>query len=81
VYIFWFGCTITALAAAFTLFVVLQKLMVKNYEAGWTSVIASIWLIGGILIFCIGVIGIYLSKIFTEVKARPKSIVREIYRG
>ena len=46
---------------------------------GWTSVIASIWLLGGLIIFFIGVIGIYLSKIFTEVKQRPNTIVKDIY--
>lgn len=81
VYVFWLGCCITSVAAAFTTFVVLQKVLVKDYAAGWSSVIASVWLLGGIMIFCIGVIGIYLSKIFAEVKGRPKAIVREIHRG
>lgn len=80
VYVFWLGCAMTSFALAFTIYVVLQKLMVKEYAAGWSSVIASVWLLGGILIFCLGVIGIYLSKIFAEVKARPKSLVRFVYR-
>lgn len=81
VYVFWLGCSITLLAGAFTAHVVLQKLLVKNYEAGWTSLIASVWLLGGLIIFCVGVIGIYLSKIFAEVKARPKAIVRSVTRS
>jgi putative glycosyltransferase len=48
---------------------------------GWTSVIASIYLIGSLVIFSIGLVGIYLSRIFTEVKQRPHSIVKDIYRG
>lgn len=79
--VFWLGCLITLLAGGFTAYVVLQKILVKDYEAGWTSVIASIWLLGGVIIFCVGVIGIYLSKIFTEVKARPKAIVRSVVRA
>ena len=47
---------------------------------GWASVIVSIWLLGGITIFCLGVIGIYLSKIFIEVKQRPYTIIRDIYK-
>ena len=39
----------------------------------------SIWLLGGLTIFCLGVIGIYLSKIFIEVKQRPYTIVKDIY--
>ena len=40
---------------------------------------ASIWLLGGMIISFIGVIGIYLSKIFSETKQRPYTIVRQIY--
>ena len=40
---------------------------------------ASIWLLGGVIISFIGVIGIYLSKIFMETKHRPYTIVRQIY--
>jgi putative glycosyltransferase len=46
---------------------------------GWTSVMVSIWLLGGMIISFVGVIGIYLSKIFTETKQRPSTIVREIH--
>ena len=38
---------------------------------GWASIMVSIWFLGGLIIFCIGVIGIYLAKVFTEVKQRP----------
>ena len=40
---------------------------------------ASIWLLGGWIILFIGVIGIYLSKVFSEIKRRPYTIVRQIY--
>jgi putative glycosyltransferase len=48
---------------------------------GWASLIVSIWLLGGITIFCLGVIAISLSKIFIEVKQRPYTISREIYEA
>ena len=41
---------------------------------------ASIWVLGGLIISFIGVVGIYLSKIFIETKQRPYTIVRNIYR-
>jgi putative glycosyltransferase len=47
---------------------------------GWTSVIASIWLLGGLIISFLGVIGIYLAKVFSEAKRRPYSIVRKVWR-
>ncbi len=48
---------------------------------GFSSIIVSIWFLGGLIIFFLGVIGLYLSKIFVEVKDRPRFIVRKIYRG
>lgn len=44
---------------------------------GWTAIIASIWLIGGIQLFCIGVVGEYIGKIYSEVKGRPRYIIEE----
>ena len=48
---------------------------------GWTSVIASIWFFGGLIILFLGIIAIYISKIFIETKNRPFSIIKKIYRG
>jgi glycosyltransferase involved in cell wall biosynthesis len=45
--------------------------------AGWTSILASIWLVGGIVISCLGVVGIYIGRVFTEIKRRPHHIVAE----
>ena len=46
---------------------------------GWTSLIISIWLLSGLMILFIGIIRVYLSKIFMETKHRPTSIIRKIY--
>ena len=40
--------------------------------SGWTAIICSIWLLGGIQLFCLGVVGEYIGKIYSEVKARPR---------
>ena len=40
---------------------------------------ASIWLLGGLVISFIGVVGIYLSKVFSETKRRPYTIIRRVY--
>jgi putative glycosyltransferase len=39
----------------------------------------SIWLLGGLIISFVGVVGIYLSKVFSETKQRPHTIIRQIY--
>jgi putative glycosyltransferase len=81
VWIFSIGVTISFLAACYVSYLVLSWIFLTKYILGWTSVIASIWLVGGMIICFIGVIGIYLSKMFNEIKQRPYTIVREIYRN
>lgn len=46
-------------------------------EHGWTSIMLSIWLIGGIQIFAIGIIGEYVGKTYFETKSRPRYIVED----
>jgi glycosyltransferase involved in cell wall biosynthesis len=45
--------------------------------AGYTSILASIWAVGGIIISCLGMVGIYIGRVFTEIKRRPHYIVAE----
>lgn len=45
--------------------------------AGWTTVVCSIWMIGGIQLLCLGVIGEYIGKIYGEVKRRPRFIIEQ----
>jgi putative glycosyltransferase len=73
-----FGMIVSFVSFSFGIFVVLEKLL-HNSAAGWTSMIVSIWLMGGIIVFCLGVIGIYVSKIFIETKNRPYAIVRRLH--
>ena len=47
--------------------------------SGWTSLIISVWLIGSMIMSFIGVVGIYLAKVLSEVKQRPYTIVREVH--
>lgn len=45
---------------------------------GWTAIVCSIWLLGGIQLLCLGVVGEYIGKIFSEVKRRPRYIIEEL---
>lgn len=51
--------------------------LIGNTVAGWTSLLASIWMIGGIQLLCLGVIGEYIGKIYAETKHRPKFIIAQ----
>lgn len=77
--IFYIGVCIFLVAGVCTAYLVAQWLFVAKPPGGWTSVMASIWLLGGLIISFIGVVGIYLSKIFSETKRRPYTIIRQIY--
>ena len=81
-YIIFFIGLAWSLLSAISLSVILIKKWLYDVDIeGWTSIMASLWLIGGIIIFLLGVIGIYLSKIFLEIKNRPISIIKTIYEG
>lgn len=56
------------------IYAIIQK-MLGYTNAGWTSLIISIWLLGGLQLMGIGIIGEYIGTIFTEVKNRPKYTV------
>ncbi|MBP8168085.1 MAG: glycosyltransferase [Azonexus sp.] len=81
VWIFNIGAFIAMAATFFVGYLVLSWFFVAKPPSGWTSVLASIWLVGGMVICFIGVVGIYLSKMFIEIKQRPYTIVREIYKS
>lgn len=57
--------------------VVLRALLFGDPVAGWPSMISIILLIGGLQLFCIGIVGEYLAKTYTEVKHRPIYIIKE----
>lgn len=77
--IFYIGVTISMVAIVYIAYLAILWLTIAKPLSGWTSVMASIWLIGGMVISFIGVVGIYLSKIFSETKRRPYTIIRQIY--
>lgn len=79
VLIFYLGIAISLLAGLAGLDLIIRRLVFGTLLEGWPSLIISVWFLGGLMIFCIGIIGIYLSKIFMEVKQRPYTIIKEIY--
>ncbi len=76
--IFYLGSVISLFGFIFVGYVVVRAWLF-GFAEGWASVIASIWLIGGLIIFCLGIIGMYLARIYIETKPRPYAIIRKIY--
>ncbi len=73
----WSGIFFTFVAAVALLVVFIRALLYGNPVAGWPSTICIILFVGGIQLFCLGVMGQYLSKIYKETKRRPLYIVGE----
>lgn len=74
------GLSITFISLIYILYLVYRKIIYNIGIDGWTSVMISISFFGGLIIFFLGIIGIYLAEIFTETKNRPLTIVRKIHK-
>lgn len=71
------GFIIAAAAFLMAIYQVIAHFFDLAIVEGWTSTIFSIWFIGGMLLFVLGVIGLYIGKIFEQVKERPMFIVMD----
>lgn len=79
-FIFFIGLAWSMISAIGLCVILIKKWMYGVDIEGWASIMASLWLIGGIIFFLLGVIGIYLSKIFLEIKDRPLTMIKTIYK-
>lgn len=74
--------TVVGLLVCGVSFIMLIKAFVDyfsgNVEPGWTSIIISIWVLGGLQLFAIGIIGEYIGKTYMETKERPKFIIESV---
>lgn len=66
-------CSISLLVILWTLY----EYFFGSVVRGWTSMLASLWFIGGLILLSIGVVGEYVGKIYLETKKRPRFIVSE----
>jgi putative glycosyltransferase len=79
VLIFYLGSLIAGAASVAAAYLVVRRLFFGVLLAGWPSLIVSVWLLGGLTLFSLGIIGMYLSKVFLETKQRPYTIIRQVY--
>ena len=73
----WFGILMTGFSFLLLVFIVLRRLIFGDPVAGWASTICVIIFIGGLQLFCLGIIGQYLAKTYMETKHRPHYIVSD----
>jgi putative glycosyltransferase len=79
IYIFQIGMSVMLLSLVAGAVLMYQSLAGNVGVPGWASIMVSIWFLGGLTIFCVGIIGVYLAKVFTETKQRPYTVVRAEY--
>ena len=71
------GLLISFISFVFLLYVVIGHFVSGNVQ-GWTTIVALICFFGGTQIFCIGIIGEYIGKIYSETKQRPRYIIESV---
>lgn len=76
----WLGIFFCVLAMAVTVFFFVRQLIFGNDVDGWASTACLITFIGGVQLLCVGVLGQYVARIYSETKDRPKFILRESNR-
>ena len=75
--IFYLGWFFLLIALGIGIYVI-HALVVGTAVPGWASLILSIWLVGGFVLIAIGMAGVYIGKIYTEVKRRPLYHIADI---
>jgi putative glycosyltransferase len=78
VYVFHLGTLILLLSGAAAASIVVRWMLGGRGLAGWPSLIVAVWLFGGVSIFFIGILGVYLARLFLETKEWPLVVVREV---
>lgn len=75
------GMLMLLVSLVFIIFIIIRTLIFGDPVSGWPSLVCIITLIGGIQIFCVGILGEYLSKVYLETKRRPIYIVKDTNIG
>jgi len=79
IWVFYLGTSIVVGSSLAAFYLIVRRLTSDFFLVGWPSLIVSIWLLGGLSIFAVGLVGIYLSRVFIEAKSRP-TIVAHVYQ-
>ena len=77
--IFYLGTVILVLSLTAAAFLIIRRLFFGYLLPGWASTMVAICVMGGLNLFSVGILGIYLARVFSETKDRPYTVVRQIY--
>lgn len=73
----WMGYVASALAFLYLISVFVQVALGLTIE-GWATIMVAVLFLGGVQLICVGILGEYLGRVFTEIKPRPVYIVEEV---
>jgi putative glycosyltransferase len=76
--VFFLGLVIFFVSSLVTIGLIIRRLTGYVLE-GWISVMVSVWSLGGLILLSVGVVGLYISRIFIETKNRPYIIIRNVF--
>ncbi len=77
----WFGIFMTVVSFFAVLFIVVRRMVFGDPVEGWASTACIIVFVGGVQLFCMGIMGQYIAKTYMEVKKRPHYIIAESNRA
>jgi hypothetical protein len=75
--VLWAGALVFLVSILMLVYTLARKFMGMT-ESGWSSLMCSIWMIGGVQLLSIGVIGEYIGKVYAETKRRPRFIIESV---
>ena len=73
----WSGIIFTIISLIMVLFIFFRRLLYGDPVDGWASLACILMFLGGIILFCVGIVGQYLAKLYLEVKKRPHYIINK----
>ena len=73
----YLGFIMTLISFVAIIFIIVRKLMFGDPVDGWASTVCIVTFVGGIQLFCMGIMGQYMAKMYSEVKDRPRYIIQE----
>lgn len=78
--VFFIGTFITAASMMAGAYMIVRKLLYPHLLlSGYSSIMVSVWFLGGLIICFLGIIGVYLSAMFAETKQRPRYLIRSVW--